>query len=106
MESCPLVAVENKETVVRCTGINSNDRVVWSRTKGSTVTDAGQCEPLPADCAPVLPDIMDLSRPSADVSTMTITSATRSLFGGATIRCITQSGATDTGSDSCQMDVI
>ncbi|KAK7485547.1 hypothetical protein BaRGS_00023235, partial [Batillaria attramentaria] len=106
MESCPLVAVENKETVVRCTGINSNDNVVWSRIKGSAVTGAGQCEPLPADCYSRIPNIMDLSRPSADVSTMTITSATRSLFGGATIRCDTKSGLTDTGSDSCQMDVI
>ena len=70
------------------------------------MTDVGACDPLPGSCLSKLPDLMTLSRPSAEVSRLTISSVDRSLYGAANFTCTTFANSAVTGSSSCPMDVV
>ena len=70
------------------------------------MTDVGACDLLPGSCLSKLPDLMTLSRPSAEVSRLTISSVDRSLYGAANFTCTTFANSAVAGSSSCPMDVV
>ena len=83
------MAENSKDFVLECRGIAAIEQVSWQRIKGDTMTDVGACDPLPGSCLSKLPDLMTLSRPSAEVSRLTISSVDRSLYGAANFTCTT-----------------
>ena len=100
------MAEEASRAVLECRGLAANQQVSWRRAKGGTLTDLGACDPLPAPCVSKLPALMALARPSDNVSSLTVASAERSLYGGATFTCTTFLRSAQTGSSSCGMDVV
>ena len=107
VQPCPLQAEENVQNfTITCSGIGAGDQVSWQVSKDGAVTDAGTCTALMNDtCVSQVPESMTLTRPSEDVSVLTVHSVSRDQHGGAVFTCQTAGGVGQLNS-SCVMDVV
>ena len=106
---CPVEVEESQNSDVICDGIASTDRVTWVTRivyVGNSVDVSGSCR-TDLSCSNPFPDIVLASRPSVGEVHLTLKSATRDRWGGATVTCTTSAAnAVQTGTDSCTVDVV
>ena len=105
-DSSALEVVENStDYVITCNNVGGTGRQVrWERGAGIA---AGECAAV-NNCQSTVAVIAVLSRPSYSTSTMTVKSATRSLWGNRTVKCYTilLPSVTVLGEDSCTLEVV
>ena len=104
------MAVEESQNYdVICDDITSTDKVTWVTRivyGGNSVDVSGVCT-TDLSCTNPYPDIVLASRPSGGEVHLTLKSATRDRWGGATVTCTTSSAnGVQTGTDSCTVDVV
>ena len=106
---CPVEVEESQNSDVICDGIAGTDRVTWVTRivyAGNSVNVSGSCR-TDLSCSNPYPDIVLASRPSVGEVHLTLKSATRDRWGGATVTCTTSAAnAVQTGTASCTVDVV
>ena len=106
---CPVAVEESQNYDVICDDIASTDIVNWVTRivyLGNSLDVTGVCG-TQLNCGNNYPDIVQASRPSGGEVHLTLKSATRDRWGGATVTCttLTENGV-QTGIASCTVDVV
>ena len=106
---CPVAVEESQNYDVICDDIASTDKVSWVTRivyGGNSVNVTGVCF-TDLNCNNPYPDIVLVSRPSGGEVHLTLKSATRDRWGGATVTCTTtNANDVQTGKASCTVDVV
>ena len=106
---CPVAVEESQNYDVNCDDIASTDYVTWVTRivyNGNTVNVSGKCR-TDLSCNNPYPNIVLASRPSVGEVHLTLKSATRDRWGGATVTCSTfTANDVQTGTASCTVDVV
>ena len=106
---CPVAVEESQNYDVICDDIASTDYVSWVTRivyNGNTVNVSGTCR-TDLNCGNNYPDIVLASRPSVGEVHLTLKSATRDRWGGATVTYTTfTANDVPTGTASCTVDVV
>ena len=106
---CPVAVEESQNYDVICDDISSTDKVTWVTRivyGGNSVDVKGTCR-TDLSCSNPFLDIVLASRPSGGEVHLTLKSATRDRWGGATVTCNTSSANNiQTGTANCTVDVV
>ena len=106
---CPVAVEESQNYDGICDGIASTDKVTWVTRivyGGNTVNVSGVCL-TDLSCTNPYPDIVLASRLSGGEVQLTLKSATRDRWGGATVTCTTATANdVQTGTASCTVIVV
>ena len=106
---CPVEVEESQNSDVICDDIAGTDRVTWVTRivyAGNSVDVSGSCC-TDLSCSNPFPDIVQASRLSGGEVHLTLKSATRDRWGGATVTCNTfTTNGVQTGTASCRVDVV